>query len=611
VIFQNTKEERNGEPLQVTVGDQILDQVVPGVMLAIRTMQQGEVARVDCSHRFAYADRGFKPLVGPNQDIEYLVELVQIGELEKEAVSMTPAELIAHVRTRKERGNYFFKLGNLNKALQCYQDGIKKSESHLPPQPEEGEEHADVFDEYNGNPELIELKTQCLGNIAACFEKQDKLKEAKDACVAVLVSDPNNLKSLLRAARVAGRQGEFVEAKACLKTASQVDGDNPAVKKEIKNLQKIMDDHKNKEKQAYGGFLSPVSPTTEKKASPKSKQTMEAENSPEPVAPEETTQSQSHAETPPRKKQSSASLVTRLSHLVVLLGPLLVAFVIMLLLPSGVKSNETSWNNLAKDKSQKHMDSLGYQTLVCEGRDQRASCCICRQAMVQVELRQERVKENNPGRKEELGFRMDSDKQKVPYERTEGLLMHILDSVCTKLPVDIPFQEKNIKPVKLALRRSCQTMIDEFYDNILLDLHSNAYTEPDAIGHAICEQVIGVCEPRVPWQTILTSLGPGYSDTPCTLCKSVAKAIHEGPRIDNLEPLRSPSGICAKVKLGVPKSETRVGKVSKAIGDACLDLVFSNRKRILGLISEPDTCTANLVAGLCKSECGPLTTKEL
>ena len=45
---------------------------------------------------------------------------------------MNPSELKEAIQVSKNRGNYFFYQNDLTRALRCYGDGLKKSESHLP-----------------------------------------------------------------------------------------------------------------------------------------------------------------------------------------------------------------------------------------------------------------------------------------------------------------------------------------------------------------------------------------------------------------------------------------------------------------------------------------------
>jgi len=703
--YENTR-DLGEDPVEVVIGDNIMETVVPGLMLGIRLMKEGEIADIKVNHRFGYADQGFKDLVGPNEDIEFRVELVRVGEREKEPVEMDPQELIQHVRKRKERGNAFFVLDRIDKALQCYQDGLKRSESHLPPAPQPGEEPPPEpeHDPYNDNPELIKLRAQCAGNAAACFEKLKKWKEAGDACVAALALDPQNLKYLLRAANVSTMRGNFEEAKACLHTAKLVYPDNPSVSVAVRKFKSHVSAYKEKEKEAYGGFLHQSgassssssssfaqaagttttpstratsssssafasSPRTTGSSSSSSSSSMSASpqqyqsginesvphesgssgvgssssvsassssvasgsaagspasstdspaasDDPHPVAAEEPT-SGTH------KRRRRMSTQQRLFNLMVLLAPTLVAVLaFVVILPSQataapVLAKETNlmgpWANESKDLAQKILRDASLDSLTCEGRQQRGSCCICQNIMQQAAMRQEKAKNAYPERSVQVGFRQDG-KRFLPFHLSEEVGLTILERICGRFPVDIPADHPDMDEAKRASNKACHAFLDSFHDDFLKVLTTPFPDEASLIKRA-CSDVIGVCPVRThKWYETIRELGFAYMNMPCTVCTGVSNLLTETKQNTDLDTLlallRAPSSMCAQLRVNIPAQETRVSQVASVIGDACIDLIYENRAVIKEILKgdnstegSSSSCPRELNIQLCAAHC--------
>ena len=103
--------------------------------------------------------------------------------------------------------------------------------------------------------QIIVLRIQITGNVATCFEKQGKYKEAKDACTAVISMQPDNLKALLRAARAATHQDMYDEASLCLQVANEYYPKNTEVQREVRNLKHKVEKYKIARKNQFGGVL--------------------------------------------------------------------------------------------------------------------------------------------------------------------------------------------------------------------------------------------------------------------------------------------------------------------------------------------------------------------
>jgi len=553
-IVQDTRDEFGVEkPVEVIIGDNVLEQVVPGVMLAVRMMKQGEVCDVKVNHRFAYAERGFPPLIGPNQDLEYRLELIRIGDFEKEPVDMTPEELIEVVKKRKDRGNYFVEIDRLGQAMHCYQDGIKKAESHLPKAPagQEDDLEFDPEDPYNANPELIKLRAQCVGNIAHCLEKQEKLVEAKEACVAALALEPTNLKILLRAARISMTQGELKEAKACLAAAKQHHGDEPAIFKEMHAYKIKLEEQRQKEKK-LSGFLGQAAKENVTVSQVENSKVEEKEAAVEPE------QSSSEVQ--------KAWLVSRVLKIVIFFAPTILATLVFLMLPTQAEGR-VHWAG-------------SVSALPCAGSYYPAKCCICRQAILQAELRQKKVAEMFPGRELQVGFRAER-KLFIPYERSDVALLPVLEKICARLPVDVPkgLSEETIETLKVSIAITCEGMLDEFHDKILDTLKKDWSAESQGLMEQICQGVTKMCPKPASWAERIASLGSGYVGVPCRICQSASEMIKSSSATE--KDLRDPNRLCSQLRVTIPARETNTGRVSKLVGEACVALIHENHFFIL------------------------------
>jgi FKBP-type peptidyl-prolyl cis-trans isomerase 2 len=98
-VFMDTRNSgttKECAPLRFEIGDQVLDMVVPGLMLAIKLMAVGEVARVRVDQRYAYGSDGFPPKVSADTDVEFEVELISIRDMEAVIDAMEEADVVEH-----------------------------------------------------------------------------------------------------------------------------------------------------------------------------------------------------------------------------------------------------------------------------------------------------------------------------------------------------------------------------------------------------------------------------------------------------------------------------------------------------------------------------------
>jgi tetratricopeptide (TPR) repeat protein len=244
--------------LETSVGDNIIEIVPPGVMLALRMMGVSEICHLRIDSRYGYGNDGHVGYgIPPDALLEYEIEMLQVGSPQKEPADMSMEELTEAVLKYKTRGNEYFGWNQFDRALRCFKEGARHGEQAI--QNLGGDEKAN-----QENAVLFANIVACINNMATVLERQGKLKEAKEATVQVLIADPLNIKALLRGARISLQQGEHEEAIAAIQVAKKFAPDNPAVQEMDVKIRNAIILAKKIEKERWGGFLKPAVPSTTK-----------------------------------------------------------------------------------------------------------------------------------------------------------------------------------------------------------------------------------------------------------------------------------------------------------------------------------------------------------
>jgi tetratricopeptide (TPR) repeat protein len=85
---------------------------------------------------------------------------------------------------------------------------------------------ADQDPDTDSDPEskalLVTTLVSCLNNMAACHLSMKEYAKAKELCIRVLELQPENVKSLLRAAKASLALHEYEESAVCLKLVSEL-----------------------------------------------------------------------------------------------------------------------------------------------------------------------------------------------------------------------------------------------------------------------------------------------------------------------------------------------------------------------------------------------------
>ena len=253
---------------------------------------------------------------------------------------------------------------------------------------------------------------------------------------------------------------------------------------------------------------------------------------------------------------------------------------------------EAPWRDVKLDLAQKELDvltsaDLDYSTLLCDGKRRRSSCCVCKTTVAQIEMR---TQATGRAATKPLSYHYIATQENQgtgSFFKNEDALINELNRACQRVPLDIPKAETRIELVKRYTKRSCEILVENFYD----DIFYTALRSSRSVVDQICTQVIGVCEPETPWNERLMelsdpSIGLDYSslfcgdsfkeDSACCLCKSVMRsintAVERGTAVEDF--VRNPTAVCSNVTMAIPKAETRLQLVKKSVGSACLQYMY-------------------------------------
>eukprot|EP01135_Chromosphaera_perkinsii_P003494 Nk52_evm20s245 gene=Nk52_evmTU20s245 len=107
---------KRGEPLEFKLGG---GQVISGWDEGVASMCVGELAVLTCAPEYAYGEGGAAPAIGPNETLNFEVELVDVIE------SMDrPAKRLEVVMRHRAKGNEMFKQESYAQAFFEYDDGV-------------------------------------------------------------------------------------------------------------------------------------------------------------------------------------------------------------------------------------------------------------------------------------------------------------------------------------------------------------------------------------------------------------------------------------------------------------------------------------------------------
>lgn len=220
-------------------------EVVQGLDMALKLMNEGEVAEVTVNARFAYGELGLKdptehdPVirsVPPNSTVTYTVELVAMQE-ESDIEARTYASRKEIGNKKRLRGNYWMKRQEYNLSIQSYRRALEYLDDAVA---------AGGMMESSGTgsvelstaelQDLLEDRMKVYNNLALAQLKISAYEAALKSVDHVLKCQPNNAKALYRKGKILDAKGDTAGAIALLQKAAMIDVDDKLIQSELSKL---------------------------------------------------------------------------------------------------------------------------------------------------------------------------------------------------------------------------------------------------------------------------------------------------------------------------------------------------------------------------------------
>lgn len=187
--------------------------VIKGWDMGICTMHKGEKCMLMCTSDYAYGDHGSPPKIPGGATLLFEVELFSWKEQRKEREMMSDEEQLSEATASKAKGTELFKAGNFSGALEKYANAAYyiggDDEGFVP---KEGKEE-----------EATTLYSSSLLNAATCANKLGEYVDAVAFCSRAIAADEKSVKAFFRRGTARMHLGEFTDAKADLRKASELD----------------------------------------------------------------------------------------------------------------------------------------------------------------------------------------------------------------------------------------------------------------------------------------------------------------------------------------------------------------------------------------------------
>jgi FK506-binding protein 8 len=212
-------------------------------------MSKGEVSVVKVAARFGYGAKGLPPVVPPNVDLEYEVELLDF-EVEKELESLTVTERKITGIQKRERGNWWYGREEASLAIQCYRRALEfldDVEGGIV-FPDDEKDKTAVTEELR---QLMEERLKTYNNMAAAQLKLKAYDAALTSVEAVLKCQPNNSKALYRKGKILTSKEDTDGALEAFKRVSELEPNTKSILQEINQLQAKRKKEREGEKMLY------------------------------------------------------------------------------------------------------------------------------------------------------------------------------------------------------------------------------------------------------------------------------------------------------------------------------------------------------------------------
>jgi tetratricopeptide (TPR) repeat protein len=171
------------------------------------------------------------------------------------SVPQTVEEKIQHAQQLKEQGNEHFKKGETKKAIRSYKH-IFLYVTGLGNNPLEVLSNQQTSMSSSSNKDaspIAQLQLTANLNLAACYLKisPPNYRRAKEYADKVLKSDSENVKAIFRRAQASLGLQDIDNARIDLEKAQKLAPEDALIKKELKRLEQMEVQHKQKEKKLY------------------------------------------------------------------------------------------------------------------------------------------------------------------------------------------------------------------------------------------------------------------------------------------------------------------------------------------------------------------------
>lgn len=219
-------------------------EVVQGLDMALKLMNEGEVAEVIVNPRFAYGELGLKDpteldpvirTVPPNATLTYTVTLVAMREeRDIEARTYTSRKEIGN--KKRLRGNYWMKRQEYNLAIQSYRRALEYLDDTVSAGGMMESGAGSVELSTTELQDLLEDRMKVYNNLALAQLKISAHEAALKSVDHVLKCQPNNAKALYRKGKILDAKGDTAGAITLLQKAATIDVDDKLIQSELSKL---------------------------------------------------------------------------------------------------------------------------------------------------------------------------------------------------------------------------------------------------------------------------------------------------------------------------------------------------------------------------------------
>lgn len=223
------------------VGEASEADVIDGIDVAVTKMKEGETSKIRIRKEYAWGDlppRHFA--LTPGADVTYEVTLLSF-EKQKESWEMDDDEKIEQAEFSKNRGSEFFKKGKYALALKQY----KRVTQLVGP----------FLETEKRNEKKDSLLLAAYLNLAMTCLKLEKPCQAIDNCDKALEMDSKSVKAYFRRGLANYAQKELHAALADFEKVLSLEENNAAARLEANRCLKAIKEHREREKQIFGGMF--------------------------------------------------------------------------------------------------------------------------------------------------------------------------------------------------------------------------------------------------------------------------------------------------------------------------------------------------------------------